>query len=54
MSWSVLIDVVTAEKVSDVVFDAPKIAVLVGTLAGVQFAAVFQSLVAGAISQVAS
>ena len=41
-----------AEKVSDVVFDAPKVAVLVGTDAGVQLPAVFQSLEPGLRSHV--
>jgi hypothetical protein len=49
-----LIDVGDAENVSDTVFDAPKLAVFEGTVAGVQFPAMFQSLVAGFKSQVAS
>jgi hypothetical protein len=50
----VLIDVGDAENVSDTVFDAPKLAVFEGMVAGVQFPAMFQSLVAGFRSQVAS
>jgi hypothetical protein len=46
-------DVVAAEKVSDVVLDAPKLAVLVGTVLGVQLVAVFQSPEPGLVPHVA-
>jgi hypothetical protein len=48
----VLIDV-SVLIATDVIVDGPKRAVLVGTVAGVQFALVFQSLVEGAALHVA-
>jgi hypothetical protein len=48
----VLIDV-SLLIATDVIVDGPKRAVLVGTVAGVQFALVFQSLVEGAARHVA-
>jgi hypothetical protein len=48
----VLIDV-SVLIATDVIVDGPKRAVLVGTVAGVQFALVFQSLVEGVALHVA-
>jgi hypothetical protein len=48
-----LIPVVVAENVIDVVFDAPKLAVPVGTVCGVQLVLEFQSLDPGLVPQVA-
>jgi hypothetical protein len=53
LSWIVLMKV-ALENVSVVMFDAPNVAVLVGTAAGVQLAAVSQSELPGLNSQVAS
>ena len=53
LSWIVLMKV-ALENVIVVVFDAPNVAVLVGTAAGAQLAAVSQSEVPGLSSQVAS
>ena len=54
MNCSVPIDVVVKGwNAIEVVFDAPKIAVLVGTTAGLQLVAVLKTPVAGAGSQVA-
>ena len=55
MNCSVPIDVVTKGwNDIEVVFDAPKNAVPVGTVAGVQLAAVLKSELPGAVDQVAS
>jgi hypothetical protein len=54
LNCSVPIDVVVKGwNAIEVVFDAPKIAVLVGTTAGFQLVAVLKTPVAGAGSQVA-
>jgi hypothetical protein len=53
LNWVLLIAVLAAEKVSDVRVDGPNVAVLVGTAAGVQLPAVFQSLEPGVVDHVA-
>jgi len=53
LNWRVPTEVKVVENVMVVVFDAPNVAVPVGTVAGVQLAAVFQSPLVGFRSLVA-